>query len=373
MLMKMARLAPSLSCNSCGTTLGENTQMAVLHDDGSSFDHMVATSLKLTSSEVSRVLVSVAPAVSMPCGLPAPLPCKKAYSSNQAIDLANSVIRNFSRPMMLSCSSTLRADAVAGQLPRFQLELLELRLRLLARLRLGGPVHLQAAEERRDAGALGRGNVEIRDLQTRSGHRNDEGARADERHLGHDGHQLLEQLRRHGVAAGDAGRLGQGRLRLPGDEAGTVVLFEVAAVIASTGQQPVAERFARIAVAAGAEDGRHRVLAGQPLGLAELFQRFVDDGVQAAREAGQGALHRLRHQRRDRIVADHLGDAAGDELPGFRLGDVDAFPGLAYRGNLSAIRQTWGCSRRSTDGVKGHEVIRPSQVGPAERLEELSK
>ena len=45
-------------------------------------------------------------------------------------------------------------------------------------------------------------------------------------------------------------------------------------------------------------------------------------------EAGQGALHRLRHQRRDRIVADHLGDAAGDKLPCFRLGDVDAFPGL---------------------------------------------
>ena len=48
MLMKMARLAPSLSCNNCGTTLGENTQMAELHDDGKSFDHIVATSLKLT-------------------------------------------------------------------------------------------------------------------------------------------------------------------------------------------------------------------------------------------------------------------------------------------------------------------------------------
>src|SRR5579871_1641778 len=107
MLMKMARLAPSLSCNSCGTTLGENTQMAVLHDEGSNFDHIVATSLKVTWLEKSRVLVSVAPAGSMPCGLPAPLPCKNAYSSNQAIDLANSVIRNFSRPRTLSCNNTL--------------------------------------------------------------------------------------------------------------------------------------------------------------------------------------------------------------------------------------------------------------------------
>jgi hypothetical protein len=38
--------------------------------------------------------------------------------------------------------------AVTGQFPRFEFHLLELRFRLGARLRLGGPVHLHAAEER---------------------------------------------------------------------------------------------------------------------------------------------------------------------------------------------------------------------------------
>jgi len=34
-------------------------------------------------------------------------PCRKAYSSNQAIARANSVIKNFSSPITLSCNSTL--------------------------------------------------------------------------------------------------------------------------------------------------------------------------------------------------------------------------------------------------------------------------
>jgi hypothetical protein len=80
MLMKMARLAPSLSCNSCGTTLGENVQTALPHDAGSSFAHMPATSANCTRLALARVTDSAAPAVSMPCGLPTPLPCTMGYS-----------------------------------------------------------------------------------------------------------------------------------------------------------------------------------------------------------------------------------------------------------------------------------------------------
>src|SRR5690242_18187740 len=87
MLMKMARFAPSLSCNSCGTTLGEKAQTAQPHEAGSSFDHMVAMSGNRTLPPVLRVTATDDPAVSIPCGLPTPLPCRKAYSSNHAIAL----------------------------------------------------------------------------------------------------------------------------------------------------------------------------------------------------------------------------------------------------------------------------------------------
>ena len=66
------------------------------------------------------------------------------------------------------------------------------------------------------------------------------------------------------------------------------------------------------------------MLARHVLGLAELFQRLVDDGVQAAREAGQGALHRLGDKRRDGIIGHGPGRAGGDELPALGLADVDA-------------------------------------------------
>src|SRR5438132_1007172 len=44
MLMKMARLAPSASCRSCGMTLGLWTQMELLMLDGNSLAYMFATS-----------------------------------------------------------------------------------------------------------------------------------------------------------------------------------------------------------------------------------------------------------------------------------------------------------------------------------------
>ena len=43
MLMKMARFAPSLSCNSCGTTEGLNVHTALFQDAGSSLLHIAAT------------------------------------------------------------------------------------------------------------------------------------------------------------------------------------------------------------------------------------------------------------------------------------------------------------------------------------------
>src|ERR1700722_15104331 len=83
-LMKMALLAPSLSCKSCGTTLGLHVHTALPQEIGSSLAHMPATSANCTWLEPARVSDTEALAVSNPCGLPAPLPCRKAYSSNQA-------------------------------------------------------------------------------------------------------------------------------------------------------------------------------------------------------------------------------------------------------------------------------------------------
>src|SRR5262245_43822394 len=85
MLMKMARLAPSLSWRSWGTTEGLKAQKARFHEAGRSFDHMVATSLKLTWPAVARAVPPALPPVAMvaeaprmPWGLPEPEPWKKA-------------------------------------------------------------------------------------------------------------------------------------------------------------------------------------------------------------------------------------------------------------------------------------------------------
>src|SRR5271165_3642083 len=87
----------SLSCSNCGTTLGENAQTALLQLDGISFDHIQAMSSNSTLLAVSRWVLPewpppamAAPAVSIPCGLPTPLPWRKANSSNQAMALPNS-------------------------------------------------------------------------------------------------------------------------------------------------------------------------------------------------------------------------------------------------------------------------------------------
>ena len=190
-----------------------------------------------------------------------------------------------------------------------------------------------------------------------------EGARPDEGLLGHDGHELLVELGRHGVAAGDAGLASaRAALRLPGDETGCRSAFRGSC--GRCGPRPGSQSpkvLLRIAAAAGAEDGRHGVLAGLALGVGELLEGLGDDGVEAAGEAGQGVLHGLGHQRRDRVVADGAGDAAGDELSGFRLGDVDAFAGLLAEEVFQKFDEHGSCSQSSTDGVKDHDVIRPSR------------
>src|SRR5262249_51711556 len=57
MLMKMARLAPSLSCKSCGMTVGLCTQMQLLTLDGSILEYIVATSWYCTRPPVEWHLV----------------------------------------------------------------------------------------------------------------------------------------------------------------------------------------------------------------------------------------------------------------------------------------------------------------------------
>jgi hypothetical protein len=74
-------VGPSFSCNSCGTTLGEKAHTALPQLDGSSFAHMVATSTNSTLLLVLRLSAIDDPALRTPCGLPTPLPWRKAYST----------------------------------------------------------------------------------------------------------------------------------------------------------------------------------------------------------------------------------------------------------------------------------------------------
>ena len=136
------------------------------------------------------------------------------------------------------------------------------------------------------------------------------------------------------------------------------MLFQITAIVAGAGQEPIAETLARIAVAAGTEEGRQRVLARHALGLAELFERFGDDGVQAAREARQGAFHRFGDKRRDGvIVTNRLGRAAGDELPALGVADVNALAGLLAEQIFLQFDKHDGYSRWDT---KGGRITRSS-------------
>src|SRR5437868_7164266 len=79
---------------SCGSVYGCTAQIARWRDEGNSLEIMVATSLKLTLLAASRWLAPrppppvamVAVALSMPSGLPTPLPWRNAYSSVQTDD-----------------------------------------------------------------------------------------------------------------------------------------------------------------------------------------------------------------------------------------------------------------------------------------------
>jgi hypothetical protein len=103
------------------------------------------------------------------------------------------------------------------------------------------------------------------------------------------------------------------------------VRFEVAAVVAGDGQAPVAERLLR--VAAGAEEGGGGVLLRLALGVGDLVEGLVEEGVEALGPAGEGVFEAAGDDRGEGIVGDGLGEAGGDERRG-----VLGAPGAALAG-----------------------------------------
>src|SRR5205085_6909803 len=103
--MKSARLPASASVSSSPTQLGLVAQIALVWLDGNRLANMAATSEKAMWLALARpdgLAVMVALALTMPWGLPTPLPWRNAYSSYQAIARAKSVYRNFSSPKAAS-------------------------------------------------------------------------------------------------------------------------------------------------------------------------------------------------------------------------------------------------------------------------------
>ncbi len=139
------------------------------------------------------------------------------------------------------------------------------------------------------------------------------------------------------------------------------MLFEVVPVAASDGEAPVAESPAvRIAVAAGAEEDRGGVLAGQRLGVGEGLERLVDGRVDGLAGADQGGVEGAADGRADQVVGHGDGRALLDELAGVVLRNVDAFAGSAAEERLFQFDEHDDFSRGSTDGVHEHDGIRPS-------------
>src|SRR5581483_5489930 len=101
-------------------------------------------------------------------------------------------------------------------------------------------------------------------------------------------HELLVELRRHGVAAGNAAGLAQRRLGAPLVEVGAIMLLEIGAIITSDGQGPVAKRFARVALAAGAEQCGNGVTTRLALSVGEGLQRLLNGLVEALLVASEG-------------------------------------------------------------------------------------
>ena len=146
----------------------------------------------------------------------------------------------------------------------------------------------------------------------------------------------MVEIGRHGIAAGDAGRLGERGLAGVLDEPAAVVLFEVVAVAAGHGQSPVAEGFALcVAFAAGPEQkAGGGVFARQRFGVGESFQRLVDGRVDALRLASEGGVEGASDGGADEVVVHGDGGLLLDEVLGVGLGNVDAFTGGAAEKRL---------------------------------------
>src|SRR5262249_34824994 len=139
--------------------------------------------------------------------------------------------------------------------------------------------------------------------------------------------QLLMEVRRHRVTAGNARRLAQRRLRLPLAEVRAVVLFEVVPIVACDGETPIAERFLRIAVIARTEKRRHRMTATLRLSVGDGLERLVDGAIEVLCQSAERTIESARDGVADRIVRDSGCAAGADER--LRIGRryVDALAG----------------------------------------------
>ena len=122
---------------------------------GRACDHIVATSTNLTV--VGGVAVDARwrrRQLSMPIGLPTPLPCEEGVLFEPGDGHGEELHQELFQAEGGVLEQDIGADRCSPKLVGLQFHHLELRLGLGPGLGLFGPVHLHAAEERRHAGGL---------------------------------------------------------------------------------------------------------------------------------------------------------------------------------------------------------------------------
>ncbi len=105
-------------------------------------------------------------------------------------------------------------------------------------------------------------------------------------------------------------------------------LFERLVIAVANGQQELAEGPLYVAVAAGAENGRHAVLARQRLRLGELLQGLGDGVVDTLGEVLKGAGDFLLDELAQVVLRQLVGDAGLNERLAVVVIHVDALAGL---------------------------------------------
>jgi hypothetical protein len=81
------------------------------------------------------------------------------------------------------------------------------------------------------------------------------------------------------------------------------------------------------------------------LGVGELLEGGVDDGVEILLEAGNGLFHRTLHGGRDKVVGYRSRQLLGDERIGVAFAIVDAFAGLLAEKLLLEMHEHGGDTR----------------------------